>query len=121
MPRARITSTYNLFGFIMSASDLVSEVLSDISSNEESIGLDRMELQEGRMEDACETVFLINQRLNDISYPLSPEIFQFKNDMSDLSRHLNVLRSYLEVRINEERERLQMQPGSGLNRYLHHF
>ena len=110
MPRTRLTSTYNLFGFIMTASDLVSEVLSHISSNEDSVGLDRIELQEGRMEDVCETLFLINQRLNDI-YPLSPEISQFKDDMNDLSRYLNVLRNYLEVRIDEERQRLQMQPG----------
>ena len=66
MPRTRLASTYNLFGFIMTASDLVSEVLSHISSNEDSVGLDRIELQEGRMEDVCETLFLINQRLNDI-------------------------------------------------------
>ena len=31
--------------------------------------------------------------------------------MNDLSRYLNVLRNYLEVRIDEERERLQRQPG----------
>ena len=66
MPRTRLRSTYNLFDFIVTPSDLVSEVLSHISFNEDSVGLDRIELQEGRMEDVCETLFLINQRLNDI-------------------------------------------------------
>ena len=46
----------------MTASNLVSEVLLHISSNKDSVGLDRIELQAGRLEDASETVFLINQK-----------------------------------------------------------
>ena len=57
-----LTSIYNLFRFIMTASNLVSEVLLHISSNKDSVGLDRIELQAGRLEDASETVFLINQK-----------------------------------------------------------
>ena len=94
---ARVTRRPNsLASFFTAARQLVSEVESYFSSDEDG-NLDRLELLEGRLEEARETLYVVIRRSEDLSSqnPNNPEMAQFNADMNDLCRHLNVLRSHL--------------------------
>ena len=84
-----------LASFFTAARQLVSEVESYFSSDEDG-NLDRLELLEGRLEQACETLYVVIQRSEDSSSqnPNNLEMAQFNADMNGLYRHLNLLRSH---------------------------
>ena len=73
--------------------------------------LDELEVLEERLEESCETVFIISQNAEDLVLQ-NPEISQFVEDMSRLSRYLPMLRSHIEILADEQRCRLQTQKGS---------
>ena len=87
-----------LASFFTAARQLVSEVESYFSSDEDG-NLDRLELLEGRLEQACETLYVVIQRSEDSSSqnPNNLEMAQFNADMNGLYRHLNLLRSHLDL------------------------
>ena len=95
-----------LASFFTAARQLVSEVESYFSSDEDG-NLDRLELLEGRLEQACETLYVVIQRSEDLSSqnPNNLEMAQFNADMNGLCRHLNLLRSHFGAQATEERER----------------
>ena len=73
---ARVTRRPNsLASFFTTARQLVSEVESYFSSDEDG-NLDRLELLEGRLEEACETLYVVIQRSEDLSSqnPNNPEM-----------------------------------------------
>ena len=101
---ARVTQKPNsLASFFTAARQLVSEVESYFSSDEDD-NLDRLELLEGCLEEACETLYVVIQRSEDLSSqnPNNPEMAQFNADMNVLCRHLNVLRSHSGAEADEE-------------------
>ena len=103
----RVTQRPNrLASFFTAARQLVSEVESYFSSDEDG-NLDRLELLEGRLEEACETLYVVIQRSEDLSSqnPNNLEMAQFNTDMNGLCRHLNLLRSHFGAQAAEERER----------------
>ena len=104
---ARVTRRPNsLASFFAAARQLVSEVESYFSSDEDG-NLDRLELLEGRLEEACETLYVVIQQSGDLSSqnPNNAEMGQFNADMNVLCRHLNVLRSHFGAQAAEEGER----------------
>ncbi|XP_044171565.1 uncharacterized protein LOC122955897 [Acropora millepora] len=103
----RVTQRPNgLASFFAAARQLVSEVESYFSSDEDG-NLDRLELLESRLEEACETLYVVIQRSEDLSSqnPNNLEMAQFNADMNGLCRHLNLLRSHFGAQAAEERER----------------
>ena len=104
----RVTQRPNrLASFFTAARQLVSEVESYFSSDEDG-NLDLLlELLEGRLEEACETLYVVIQRSEDLSSqnPNNLEMAQFNTDMNGLCRHLNLLRSHFGAQAAEERER----------------
>ena len=104
---ARVTQRPNRFtSFFTAARQLVSEVESYFSSDEDG-NLDRLEVLEGGLEEACETLYVVIQRSEDLSSqnPNNSEMAQFHADMNGLCRHLNLLRSHFGAQAAEERER----------------
>lgn len=92
----RVTQRPNrLASFFTAARQLVSEVESYFSSDEDG-NLDRLELLEGRLEEACETLYVVIQRSEELSSqnPNNLEMAQFNADMNGLCRNLNLLRSH---------------------------
>ena len=80
----RVTQRPNrLASFFTAARQLVSEVESYFSSDEDG-NLDRLELLEGRLEEACETLYVVIQRSEDLSSqnPNNLEMAQFNTDMT---------------------------------------
>lgn len=84
----------------------MSEVESYFSSDEDG-NVDRLELLEGRLEEACETLYVVIQRSEELSSqnPNNLEMAQFNADMNGLCRNLNLLRSHFGAQAAEERER----------------
>ena len=80
---------YSLAPFFTTARQLVSEVESCFSSDKDG-NLYRLELLEGRLDEAWETLYVVIQRSEDLQLsnqnPNNPEMTHFNNDMNVLCR-----------------------------------